>query len=445
MTKRRNQVLKQKLFNFTQALEQKSQQYVLDNPLIPLTFIFGNPPNSIKRQYYAPHELVKDHLNDSPQEIMSTIPWEFLDQKNLSNEKRIESDFLGLLLLCPSSEEIDEYRRFLRDDKARFSMLKKLNWLQNDFLEEKKIQTNLKKLAVSDFQKMIEEWKETKKLKRSVSEITVKVLQQPFAPEETDTLDIAYEKLLMARKLKNLQYFSLLMDSWKHHLRKTIFEDCCWPITKQQYFFEVWERLLFKKSSPPLIPMKMRWEQAQSIDRLTGGKLIKYFNDLFISDENPIYGQVACILWTLIAISWQFQSNEAPVKLIDVVGLSKSDVNIKNRSLCLNGEEITVSKGLTAIYAVLIDVKYGKRQHRLFPDMTVDRLEDALKGASKNVFVDKDVLITPQAFLTFPHPFEGVRIAPKLLQGMCDESAYKSKPEDRIGIILRPFKLPIHR
>ena len=395
MTKRRNQVLKQKLFNFTQALEQKSQQYVLDNPLIPLTFIFGNPPNSIERQYYAPHELVKDHLNGSPQEIMSTIPWEFLDQKNLSNEKRIESDFLELLLLCPSIEEIDEGRKFLRDDKARFNMLKKLNGHQNDFLEEKKIQTNLKKPALSDFKKLIDEWKKTKKLKRSISEITVKVLQQPFAPDEKDTLDIAYEKLLMARKFNNFQYFSLLIDDWKHHLRKTIFEGSCWTIDRQQHFFEVWERALFKKPLPPLIPMKMRWEQAQSIDRLAGGKLIKYFHDLFVSDENPIHGQVACILWTLIAISWQFHSNEAPVKLIDVVGLSRNDVNIKNSSLSLNRKEITISKGLTTIYAVLIDVKYGKRQRRLFPDMTVDRLEDALKRASKKVFVDKDVLITP--------------------------------------------------
>lgn len=445
MTKRRNQVLVQTLFNFIKSLERKSQQYVLNNSLIPLTFILGKPPNSIKRQYYAPHELVKNHLNASPQEIMSAIPWEFLDHQNLSNEKRIENDFLELLLLCPSFEEIDECRKFLKEDKARFNMLNKLNRLQNDFLEEKKIQTNLKKLAVSDFQKLIEEWKKTKKLKRSVSEITVKVLQQPFAPEETDTFDIAYEKLLMARKFKNIQYFSLLIDDWKHHLRKSIFEGSCWPIAKQQHFFEVWERALFKKSSPPLIPMKMRWEQAQSIDRLTGGKLIKYFNDLFFLNENPMHGHVACILWTLIAISRQYQSNEAPVKLIDVVSLSKSDVSIKNRSLSLNGQEITVSKGLTAIYSILIDVKYGKRQLRLFPDMTVDRLEDALKGASKKMFVEKDVLITPQAFLTFPHPFEGVRIAPKLLQGMCDESAYKLKPEDRIGTILRPFKLPIHR
>lgn len=445
MTKRRNQVLVEKLFNFTQSLERTSQQYVLNNPLASLTLIFGKSPNSIKKQYYVPHELVKDHLNDSPQEIMSTIPWEFLDLQNLSNEKRIENDFLELFLLCPSSEEIDECRNFLREDKARFNMLNKLNSLQNGSLEEKKIQTNLKKLAISDFQKLIEGWKKTKKLKKSISEITVKVLQQPFAPEETDTLDTAYEKLLMARKFNNLQYFSLLMDDWKHHLRKTIFEGSCWPIATQQHFFEVWERALFKKPSPPLIPMKMRWEQAQSIDRLTGGKLIKYFNDLFISNENPIHAQVACILWTLIAISRQFQSNEVPVKIIDVVSLSKSDVNIKNRSLCLNGKEFTVSKGLTAIYSILIDVKYGKRELRLFPDMTVDRLEDALKGASKKMFVDKEVLIAPQAFLTFPHSFEGVRIAPKLLQGMCDESASRLKPENRIGIILRPFKLPIHR
>ncbi len=65
MTKRRNQVLVQALFKFTQLLERKSQQYVLNNPLILLTFIFGMPPNSIKMQYYAPNELVNasyEHL-----------------------------------------------------------------------------------------------------------------------------------------------------------------------------------------------------------------------------------------------------------------------------------------------------------------------------------------------------------------------------------------------
>lgn len=445
MTKLRMQALKKEILNLTQTLKKNSSQHVFKKPQIPLTFIFGKLPNSVLIQYLAPYEVAKNYLDKSLQDIMTAIPWEAVNEHNYCDEQRIESDFLELLLLCPSTEEVDECRNFLSEDKARFNMLNKLNSHQNDFLEEEKIQTNLKKLAVSDFQKLIEGWKKTKKLKRSVSEITVKVLQKPFAPEETDTLDIAYEKLLMVRKFNNFQYFSLLMDDWKHHLRKAIFEGSCWPIAKQQHFFEVWERALFKKSSPPLIPMKMRWEQAQSIDRLTGGKLIKYFNDLFISNENLIHGQVACILWTLIAISRQFQSNEAPVRLIDVVSLSKSDVSIKNRSLCLNGKEITVSKGLTAIYSILSDVKYGKRQLRLFPDMTVDRLEDALKGASKKMFVDKDVLITPQAFLTFPHSFEGVRIAPKLLQGMCDESAYRLKPEDRIGTILKPFKLPIHR
>lgn len=441
MTKRRMQALKKAIVHLTQSIKMNSSQYVLSTPQIPLTLIFGKPPNAVAFQYLAPYELAKNHLDKAPEEIMNVIPWEAINRRNNCDDQRIENDFLELLILCPSDDEFSEFRIYLKEIKVKFNMPNKLNEIQKEAIEEQTIKKNLKELALPIFKDAIKTWKDVKKIKKSLPELIEKVLQQPFSPQESDTLDIAYERLLLTYKLKNYQYYSLLIDAWKHDLKRSIFEGSHWSFVKQQYFFSVWERTLFKKSPPKLIPMKTRWQQAQTIDRYTAGKVIKYFLDLYISKDNPISGCFACILWILIAVSKHLPSSDAHIRLADIVVLSKESVNIAESTIKINETEFPISRGLTGLLSILSDVKYGKRGNELFSGITVDRLEDALKKASKELF---GFLITPQAFLTFPHPFEGTRIAPSLLQGVCEKDAFALKPDARTEIILRPFKLPIH-
>lgn len=441
MTKRRMQALKKSVVHLTQSIKMNSIQYVLSTPQIPLTLIFGKPPNAVAFQYLAPYELVKNHLDKAPEEIINAIPWEVVNLHNDCDEQRIESDFFELLILCPSVGEFSESRAYLKEIKVKFNTLNKLNEIQKEAVEEQTIKNNLKKIALPSFKDAIKTWKEVKKIKKPLLELIEKVLQQPFSPQESDTLAIAYERLLLTYKLKNYQYYSLLIDAWKHDLKRNIFEGSHWSSVKQQYFFSAWERTLFKKSPPKLIPLKTRWQQAQTIDRYTAGKVIKYFLDLYISKDNPISGYFACILWVLIAASKHLPSSDAHIRLADVVVLSKESVNIAESTIKINETKFPIARGLTGLLSILSDVKYGKRGNELFPGITVDRLEDALKKVSKELF---GFLITPQAFLTFPHPFEGNRIAPSLLQGMCEKDAFALKPDARTGIILRPFELPIH-
>lgn len=86
-----------------------------------------------------------------------------------------------------------------------------------------------------------------------------------------------------------------------------------------------------------------------------------------------------------------------------------------------NNNEAEISLGLFNLLDILRGKGKSQRACRLFPHISKDVLEDALKKASYALLGDGCNPVLPGVFLSFPHPHENLRIARKRLQAMRDK------------------------
>jgi hypothetical protein len=82
--------------------------------------------------------------------------------------------------------------------------------------------------------------------------------------------------------------------------------------------------------------------------------------------------------------------------------------------LFASGYETELSQGLLDLFYEYLggNAESFCRHQKLFPNLTVDYLEDAFRKASDMILPKDSLSALPEAFLTFPHPHRGMRISP---------------------------------
>ena len=79
-----------------------------------------------------------------------------------------------------------------------------------------------------------------------------------------------------------------------------------------------------------------------------------------------------------------------------------------------NEVEIEFSCGLAELIREYAGEGNLQRQQKLFPNLTLDKLEDHFRRASEVILPPGSIPALPEAFLTFPHLEKHCRMNPKL-------------------------------
>ncbi|MDB2613614.1 hypothetical protein N9Y92_00460 [Chlamydiales bacterium] len=447
MTKKGYCELAKSMVKLNQDLKEECQKHIQNIPRFYLTYVLGRPPVQKIFNYSVPLSIYNKmfYRGISNDELLTTIPWEFDGHTRISEEKKNKNDFLELLTFCPLVEEVEKYREILQTKKSKYTLINKLQNQSKNAANEKIINNNLKQNALDKFLEIVKNWHSKMKFKKRFEDIQECILNLSFAPSSDDTLANAYEKLIFSLRLKNFQYYSLLINDWRRLLCELIFKNSNWSPSKQDYFLSMWEKFLLGKSVPPQMPLNSRWQSTQSMDCLVAGRIIKYFIDSFINKGKKVDAQIACVLWVCLAMGKHQIENRSLPKLETVINLKKDCLLPNEKSIFMDGNKINISNGLYILFKIFISIEYGKRGDRVFPDVTLDKLEDAVRKTSQLILGDSKRYVSPQAFLTDPHTFPDIRVPPKLLQGMRNQEEFSLLPGHRIGMVLKPFGLPIHK
>ena len=99
----------------------------------------------------------------------------------------------------------------------------------------------------------------------------------------------------------------------------------------------------------------------------------------------------------------------SPVKKL----LALTTANISDRYVAVDNGEIELSCGLADLIKEYAGEGSFQRQQKLFPNLTIDRLEDHFLRASEVILPPGSIPALPEAFLTFPHLGKHCRTNPK--------------------------------
>ena len=81
----------------------------------------------------------------------------------------------------------------------------------------------------------------------------------------------------------------------------------------------------------------------------------------------------------------------------------------------LDDGEIEISCGLADLIREYTGGGNLQRQQKLFPSLTVDKLEDHFRRASKIILPPNATPALPEAFLIFPHREKGSRMEARIV------------------------------
>ena len=154
-----------------------------------------------------------------------------------------------------------------------------------------------------------------------------------------------------------------------------------------------------------------RWKTSLATDRETYAWFIQRFATRFLQDplKNAVDGEIALLLWVMI-----YASLEPDRKLSIKRLLILTTVHLSDRILSFDKQEVELSCGLADLFQEYMGKTPLHRQQKLFPHLTIDKLEDRFHQFSKELLPPGSIPILPEAFLTFPHPYKHLRISPHL-------------------------------
>lgn len=357
---------------------------VLTPRLYPFSRVLVNPPN-------AP-------LNEK-----QSVPWgvkTILPEENL---KKLEEAKLEALLYCASENEMSEWIDwFEREDKAA-SLTNQLLAAQRESQEEAALRRNIWRSAMPFYLKSVVEYYKLPKGKP----VSSALLKADFAPLEESDLGVAYQRLSVTIKTHKKRHFEDFQLFWRKELEKLMFEGLSWEEKRRCAFLE---HLLTPKAETRT-EKGPRWDSSSVIDRQIYAAFIRFFLDRFISDplKHEAEGETALLLWMMI---YAARDLEKPVSIKKLLALTTANVN--DRSINVGGGEIETSCGLADLIKAYTGEDHLKRQQKLFPNLTIDKLEDHFRRASGSILPSNSTPVLPEAFLSFPHSEKGLKMNPKM-------------------------------
>lgn len=354
-----------------------------------------------------------------------------LEDHNLNLVNQIYEE----LLYC-FSETFEPWQAKNYENSLKTSREGKIKKQQADYIEESKIRKNLSTPAYPLFLKIVAEWADDEFLKKEKHQLSdFPAIQTAFfAPKEQDSIAYGLESLWYVQRTKKYRNYGTLLLQWEEALKLQAFQGIQWKEADKKDFFTLWKRRLFNEAYPPQKSLKGRWKEGLAIDRITASKIILYFVDRFI--EKPyrlIFGEIACLLWTLI-----FLSDKAKFTLEQILTISSACLQPCKQKIVFNAQIIDLPPALSTLLSLLRNC--NKSEKFLFPHITVDTLPDALRKASTFLKITPEVL--SEAFLTPPHLFKNLRLLPWLSNDMMNEKTGISAPGNRLGGFLKRYKIP---
>ncbi len=361
----------------------------------PLIGIILTPPIYLESQVlYCPNR------NEN---TLWLVPWGVKSVLPNENIEKLEESKLENVLYCASEDEMSEWIDWFEEEDKAGSFTNQVLAIGQFYRERDPFERNLQqpcfliyKQTISDFYGKIQGPKVLKTL-----------LKIEFSPNEKSTVYEAYQLVIAAQKNRKKRHFGEFRRFWEVRLRELIFNNLGWPLEKETVFLEEYfsERVSLGKEKPD-----SRWETGGALDRQTYGKFLYYFANRFIQNpsENQADGEIVLLLWIMIYAARDLDK-AVPVKKL----LELTTKHVNDRLVTTSGGEIELSCGLADLIKEYTRGETLQRHQKLFPGLTVDKLEDRFRIASKSILPLGAAAALPEAFLTFPHLEKGYRMAAK--------------------------------
>lgn len=328
------------------------------------------------------------------------IPWKLEIHTPSKSSESLKKAYAEAMLYCAAESEMSEWIDWFEEEDKSNTFTNLILSISVHQSEQTILKRNLIKPVYQCFEKAIIQFCEREKL----NPLQNTLLIAKFAPNKETSVAQAYEKIIYSIKSRKDRQHDDFKPYWKSVLEKLIFENLPWNFERKNEYLERWV------SSKKIKKTKERWETSQAIDRQTFSSFIQYFFQNFIKDpiSNKCHGEVVLFLWISAQIA-QDPDNSFTVKEI----LKLTTTNLDDRIIHLSKQEIIITVGLADLLKTFIGTPPFKRQQKLFPNLTIDRLEDLFHRASLKILPEGDPVILPEAFITFPHALDHVRMIAK--------------------------------
>jgi len=321
------------------------------------------------------------------------IPWGVKTVLPSESFQKLEDAKLEALLYCPSEDEMSEWIDWFEGEDKAASFTNQLLRAEMEFQEKATFENNIRRHAMPFFLDSVAEYYRTSKGKR----VSKTILKSDFAPQEKHSIETAYHLVsnsLIKHKKRHLEDFQRF---WRDRLVILMFEGMTGTEEHRSAIFAKHFSLDYRV---PKTNSGSRWETSSALDRQTYGAFILYFSNRFISNplKYQVDGEIALLLWIMI---YAARDLERPASIKQFLALTTA--SISDRYATINGGEVEFSRGLTELIKIYTGESGFQRQQKLFPNLTIDKLEDHFHLASKSILLAGAVSALPEAFLTFPH------------------------------------------
>lgn len=368
--------------------DEKLRIVAHSSPLIGLVI---TPPFYLHSRVRTSQGASKDTKWVIPWDVKITLPSESL--------QKLDEIKLQALLYCASKSEMSEWIDwFEREDKAG-TLTNQLLTIGNYVQERASIKKNLIQLAFPFFREAALEYYKAIQFPKVFKTLA----KANFSPKEQTTIAQSYELVTTSLRMRKKRYFEDFQRFWLNRLKDLIFANLDCTQNRKNALLEEY----FPSRERTGGNLGVRWETSLSIDRQTYGTFINHFYNRFLGNplKNQSDGEIVLLLWVMIYIS------QEPGKVYPITRLLKlTTANISGRYLSIDGDEIELSCGLANLIKEYTGEESFQRQQKLFPNLTVDRLEDSFRRASVEILPSGSTPALPEAFLTFPHPHKDLRM-----------------------------------
>ena len=368
--------------------DEKLRAAAGDSPLIGLII---TPP------FYLRSRVLTSQ--SAPENAKWVIPWGVKITLPSESLQKLEEAKLQALLYCASESEMSEWIDwFEREDKAG-TLTNQLLAIGNYIQERAPIKKNLIQLAFPFFREAVLEYYKAIQFPK-VFKTLAKV---DFSPKEQTTVAQSYELVTTSLRMRKKRHFEGFQRFWLNRLKELIFANLDWTQERKDALLEEY----FPSREHIGENHGVRWETGLSIDRQTYGAFINYFSNRFLDNplKNQSDGEIVLLLWVMIYVS------QEPGKVYPITHLLKlTTANVSDRYLSIDGAETELSCGLADLIKEYTGEGSLQRQQKLFPNLTIDRLEDSFRRASLEILPSGSTPALPEAFLTFPHPHKDLRM-----------------------------------
>ena len=331
------------------------------------------------------------------------IPWGVKTILPTESLQKLEDAKLETFLYCASEDEMSEWIDWFESEDKAASLTNQLLAAEKDFQEKAAFEKNIRQQAIPFYRKSAVEYYKLPKGKP----VSKTLLKADFAPQGENDIGAAYQLVSKSLSEHRKRHFEDFQRFWRDRLIDLMFKGTPWEEERRHAilaeYFSSGDASAKTNTGP-------RWDTGFALDRQTYGAFIRYFSNRFIADPLKCQadGEITLLLWIMVYAARDLEKS-APIKKL----LALTTANISDRYAAVDEGEIEFSCGLADLIKEYAGEGNLQRQQKLFPNLTIDKLEDHFRRASEVILPPGAIPALPEAFLTFPHLEKHRRMNPK--------------------------------